>query len=93
MKFEINRQDNCRLNSHSRNIIMNYEYPSLKLTEETKREVLEHSERYANCEPRIRMGLFYTAEEKERHIKDSLKQLLPGEKKGFVFVLKKSSKR
>ena len=57
------------------------DFKPIKITEEMRKDVLEHPEKYINCPPRIRMGKFYTDEEKEEYLKKSLKRPLPGGKK------------
>lgn len=52
------------------------EFPKLKITEEA---VLEHPERYTDCDVRTRMGKFYTDEEYEQRREEVLSRPLPGE--------------
>ena len=61
--------------------IMNKEFPPFKVTEATRKDVLENPGRYINCPPRVRMGLFYLDEEYENYVTESLKKPLPGEEK------------
>ncbi|MBR6690098.1 MAG: hypothetical protein IKL65_02065 [Bacilli bacterium] len=68
------------IEAKKRQILFDYEFPEFKITEETKRDILEHPEKYVNCDVRIRNGLFRTDEEKEKYIQDSLNRPLPGEK-------------
>ena len=63
--------------SKIREDVLFQEYPELQITEETKRDILEHPEKYVNCDARIRSGMFYTDEEKERYIEESLNRPLP----------------
>lgn len=56
-------------------------FKPMKITEVMKKEVLEHPEKYMNCSPRIRMGKFYSDEEYERYIEESLNRPLPGDEK------------
>lgn len=49
--------------------------------------------KYSNCEPRIRTGKFYTDEEKEKYIKQSLNRKLPGTKKKLIYTIFKKNKR
>lgn len=66
------------------------DFKPIKITEEMRKDVLEHPEKYINCPPRIRMGKFYTDEEYERYIEESLNRPLPGyEKKGKKLVFKR----
>ena len=64
----------------------------IEITKEMREDVLEHPEKYINCPLRVRMGLFYTAEEKEKYFEESLKRSLPGDKqkvKKLTFIRKK----
>ena len=66
------------------------DFPQLHITEETKKDVLQHPERYVNCDARTRMSMFYTDEEREKYIEDSLSRHLPGgEEKGPTLVKKR----
>lgn len=60
----------------------------IKVTEETRQHVLDHPELYASCPARIRNGQFYTDEEYEQHVEESLNRPLPGEEKGIQFTKK-----
>ena len=63
------------------------DFSPLHITEQTKKDVLEHPEKYSDCDARTRMGMFYTDEEKERYIEESLSRPLPGvEEKGPTLV-------
>ena len=55
------------------------DYPEFKITEETRGKVIENPLRHLNCPPRIRMGKFYTDEEYQKYIEESLKRPLPGD--------------
>ena len=69
------------------------DFKPIKITEEMRKDVLEHPEKYINCPPRIRMGKFYTDEEYERYIEESLNRPLPGyEKKVKNLYLKEKNK-
>ena len=57
------------------------DFKPIKITEETRKKVIENPLRHLNCPARIRMGKFYTDEEWEAYVKKSLKRPLPGEKK------------
>lgn len=56
-------------------------YPPLKITEETRRAVLEHPELHSRCSIRVRMGKFYTDEEYEQRREEVLSKPLPGDEK------------
>lgn len=58
--------------------IIDMDYPPLKITEETRRKVLENPVRHLNCPVRIRMGKFYTDEEWEKRENKVLSMKLPG---------------
>lgn len=73
--------------------ISDKEYKPIEITEETRKEVLEHPEKYASFPARIRMGLFYTDEEYEQYIEKVLSKQLPGdEEKGKQLTLKRNNK-
>lgn len=73
--------------SKSQEDILFQDFPQLHITEETRRDVLEHPEKYSDCDARTRMGMFYTDEEKEEYIEESLSRDLPGGKeKGPTLV-------
>ena len=57
------------------------DFKPIKITEETRKYVIENPMKHLNCPPRIRMGKFYTDEEWEAYVKKSLKRPLPGGKK------------
>lgn len=68
------------------------DFPQLHITEETRQAVLEHPEKYGDCDARTRMGLFYTDKEKEKYIEESLRRDLPdGEEKGPTLVKRRIS--
>lgn len=70
------------------------DFPQLHITDEIKKDVLEHPERYVNCDARTRMGMFRTDEEREKYIEESLSKPLPGgEEKGPTLVKKKTPPR
>ena len=58
--------------------IIDMNYPPLKITEETRRKVLENPRWHLNCPVRIRMGKFYTDEEWEKRENKVLSMKLPG---------------
>ena len=65
------------------------DYEPIKVTEETRRHVLEHPGLYKNCPIRIRQGMFYTDEEYEARFEEVMSKPLPGsEEKGISFVKK-----
>ena len=65
------------------------DFEPIKVTEETRRHVLEHPGLYKNCPPRIRQAMFYTDEEYEARFEEVMKKPLPGsEEKGISFVKK-----
>ena len=64
------------------------DFPQLYITEETKKDVLEHSERYVNCDARTRMGMFYTDAEGEKYIEESLSKTLPGKEEKVPTLVK-----
>jgi len=68
------------------------DFKPIKITEETRKDVLEHPERYINFPLRIQMEKFYTDEECERYIEESLNRPLPGEEKKVKKLLLKRKK-
>lgn len=69
------------LKDNKKNLLFR-DFPEFKATEELK----EHPENYHNCDVRIRMGMFYTEQEKQKYINDSLNRVLPGEEKAKKLV-------
>lgn len=65
------------------------DFKPIKITEEMRKDVLEHPNKYVNCPPRIRMGLFYTDEEREKYIEESLRNPLPGDEKEKKLTFKR----
>lgn len=60
-------------------------YKPLKITEETRRAILEHPELHSGLSVRARMGKIYTNEEWEQRREEVLSKPLPGdEKKGYT---------
>lgn len=59
---------------------MSKDFKLFKVTEKLRKEILDNPEKYSDCSPRVRMGLFYTDEEKEKYIEESLERPLPGDK-------------
>lgn len=67
------------IEQQKRDYIFEKSFPKLSITEETREDVLKHPNLYSNCDVRTRMGKFYTDEEYEKHIEESLNRPLPGE--------------
>ena len=66
------------------------DFKPIKITEETRKYVIENPMKHLNCPPRIRMGKFYTDEEWKAYVKKSLKRPLPGGKKrGLSLIFKR----
>lgn len=65
------------------------DYPNLKVTEETKKYVLEHPELYSGLGVRERMGKFYTDEEWDERREEVLNTPLPGGEKNTPKSLRK----
>ena len=61
------------------------DFKNLHITKKARQDVLNHPEKYSGCDVRIRMGNFYTDEEYEKHIEESLNRPLP-DKKVKVFT-------
>ena len=57
------------------------EFSEFKVTEETRKDVIENPQKYSNCDVRIKMGKFYTDEESQEKIEEELNRELPGQKK------------
>lgn len=57
------------------------DFSEFKVTEETRKYVIENPQKYSNCDVRIRMGKFYTDKEYQRKIEEGLNRELPGQKK------------
>ena len=66
--------------------ILFMDYPPLKITEETRKKVIENPKWHFNCPLGIRMGRFYTDEEWYKRSKKMSLVKLPGDKK---LILKK----
>lgn len=60
---------------------MEYSFPEFHFTEEMKTGVLENPEKYTKCDARICTEKFYTDEEYEDKILESLNRSLSGDKK------------
>ena len=65
------------------------DFQKLHITKEIKNDVLNHPERYINCDIRVKMGRFYTDDEYEKYINKSLNRLLPGKEKEHKLVKRK----
>lgn len=62
------------------------DFPEFRVTNETKKDVIQHSEKYYQYGYRIANGMFRTDEEKSGYLEESLERPLPGnEKKCLVF--------
>lgn len=60
--------------------ILEAPYKPLKITEETRQEVLEHPELHMGCSVRVKMGKFYTNDEYEQRREEVLNAPLLGDK-------------
>lgn len=56
------------------------DFKDLKITEDTRKYVLEHPSQFSSCDARIRMGKFYTDKQLEERREKSLNTPLPGGK-------------
>lgn len=63
--------------------------PDIKVTKKTKEDVLKHPEKYSNCDVRTRKGMFYTDQEKENYIEESLNKPLPSQSKRLLTTKRK----
>ena len=63
--------------SEINNSLFEYEFKDIRITKKLKNDILKHPEKYSGCNYRIRTGLFYTEQEKEKYIEESLKRPLP----------------
>ena len=59
--------------------ILEAEYPRVRITEETRQYIIDHPEKFINCDVRIRAGKIYTDEEFDKMVIESLNRPLPGE--------------
>lgn len=71
--------------------ILEKEFSDFHVTEDVKLSIKQSPKRYVNCDARIRMGLFYTDEEKQRYIEQSLSKPLPHDNQGTKVKRKSSS--
>ena len=62
-----------------RRAILEAEYPRVRITEETRQYIIDHPEKFINCDVRIRAGKIYTDEEFDKMVIESLNRPLPGE--------------
>jgi len=76
------------MNLDDRKKILEADYPKFVVTEQTRKDVLEHPQRYTGCDVRIRMCKFYTDEEYKKRVEEVLSRPLPGEEKGPKKILR-----
>ena len=57
------------------------DFPKFEVTEKMRKDIIENPQKYSNCDVRVRCSKFYTDEELQRKIEDSLNRELPGQKK------------
>lgn len=69
-----------------RSEILSKPLSDIKITEETKKDILEHPEKYADSEARARRGLIYTDDEYERYVEETLNRPLPSEENHHKLV-------
>lgn len=62
-----------------RRVVLETKYPCVRITEETIQYIIEHPEKFVNCDVRIRDGKIYTDEEFEKMVEESLARPLPGD--------------
>lgn len=62
-----------------RRTILNQEYTKVEITEETKKYIQAHPEKFAYCGVRIRTGKIYTDKEYEEMVIKALERTLPDE--------------
>jgi len=60
-------------------VLFEMSFPELHITEKNKKSIIKQNNNNSNY--RIRKGLFYTEEQKQKYIEESLKRRLPGETK------------
>lgn len=73
----------------NKNDVLFEDLPDIKVTKKTKEDVLKHPENYSNCDVRTRKGMFYTDEEKENYIEESLNKPLPSQSKRLLRTKRK----
>ena len=66
------------------------DFKPISITEKMREDVIKNPDKYINCPPRIRMGKFYTDEELDKYIEDSLKRPLPDLAGDKSFVKKRN---
>lgn len=59
--------------------IIEQDYSEFVVTEKTRQNTREHPEMYTGCSARVRMGKFYTTEEYEKYVQESLSRPLPSD--------------
>ncbi len=72
-----------------KNDILFEDLKDIKITKKIKEDVLKHPEKYSNCDVRIQKGMFYTDEEKENYIEESLNKSLPSGSKKLLRTKRK----
>ncbi len=65
------------------------DFPPLKITEQTRQNVLNNPQQHLNCDVRVRMGKFYTDEEYEKRREEVLNTPLPAEEPVYTNAFKK----
>lgn len=68
------------------------DFPEFKVTEETRKDVIENPQKYSGCDVRIIMGKFYTDEEYQRKIEEGLSRELQVKKNYVKEELKENKK-
>ena len=68
------------------------DFKPVSITEKMKEDIKKNPGKYIDCPVRIREGNFYTDEELDRYIEESLKRPLPGDEKPKTFVKKRKSR-
>ena len=68
------------------------DFKPVSITEKMKEDIKKNPGKYTSCPVRIREGMFYTDEELDRYIEESLKRPLPGDEKPKTFVKKRKSR-
>ncbi|MGN0966358.1 MAG: hypothetical protein ACI4OP_02015 [Candidatus Coprovivens sp.] len=87
------REKEAKDTKYGEESILFQDFEPVKVTEATRQHVLDHPEKYQNCQPRIREGNFYTDDEYERRAEEVLSTPLPGEDdKGIAFTKKDKRK-
>ena len=64
-------------NKNMRADIISRPFPKLKVTKELRDNIKAHPLSYPNCDPRIRLGLFYVEDEWEKKRNKILSKKLP----------------